>query len=469
MQALVALARANGNIVTRDELIERCWDGRIVTDDAINRVLSRIRQIASGIGDSSFTVETITKVGYRLVARAAPAHSDVASFDTPNATQGPSVDRRTMLTGIATAGVVLAGAAVWLRPWDHRSPVEARELFKRGDLAQRAGTPDQSRQSVSYFERAVSIDPEYGEAWGALALAYTHNLDGYGEAELASLPTRIRSAAARALKFDKGNADAQLALICIKPFYRNWSLMETELRNLCSRNPEHWLAHGRLAIHLYQTGRFSDGVEFHKKVIGIDPMIVGPYAFAASALSNAGRVQEADTMLREAYQQWPAHPLLWHVKYDHLLFSGRPQAASAFLMDPDARPSGIEPLAVEQRVTLAQAVDTGRSADVEAVLNHFLRLAQEDALNIEQAAPIFSFFGRAHLVFASLERYCFNRGSFGTPARIGPYTRRYTDTLFTAPMASARRDRRFARLVRELGLTSYWRDTRTVPDYLRTA
>ena len=30
MQVLVALARADGEIVTRDELIEYCWSGRIV-------------------------------------------------------------------------------------------------------------------------------------------------------------------------------------------------------------------------------------------------------------------------------------------------------------------------------------------------------------------------------------------------------------------------------------------------------
>src|ERR1043166_3703775 len=66
MQVLVALARANHAIVTRDELIEYCWDGRIVTDDAIKRVLSRIRQVAADIGGGSFCLETITKVGYRL-------------------------------------------------------------------------------------------------------------------------------------------------------------------------------------------------------------------------------------------------------------------------------------------------------------------------------------------------------------------------------------------------------------------
>ena len=172
-------------------------------------------------------------------------------------------------------------------------------------------------------------------------------------------------------------------------------------------------------------------------------------------------------MLREAYERWPALPMLWHVKFDHLLSSGRPQAAAAFLMDPDALPSGLGPAAVEQRQTLARAVDKEEPADVQAVIDHYLRLAREDALNIAMAAPIFSFFARADLTFTSLERYYFNRGSFGKPARIGPYTRRYTDPLFTMPMAAARTDPRFARLVREIGLEAYWRETRTVPDYQR--
>lgn len=63
MQVLVALGRANGGIVTRDELIDWCWGGRIVGEDAINRAIFRLRQVAAEIGDGSFGVETITKVG----------------------------------------------------------------------------------------------------------------------------------------------------------------------------------------------------------------------------------------------------------------------------------------------------------------------------------------------------------------------------------------------------------------------
>ena len=71
MQVLVALARAHGKIVTRDELIEQCWDGRIVGEDAINRALARVRHCAAGFAGGCFAVETIPRVGYRLKVNGA--------------------------------------------------------------------------------------------------------------------------------------------------------------------------------------------------------------------------------------------------------------------------------------------------------------------------------------------------------------------------------------------------------------
>ena len=40
MQVLVLLARHRGRVVSREDLIEACWDGRIVSENAVNRVLS---------------------------------------------------------------------------------------------------------------------------------------------------------------------------------------------------------------------------------------------------------------------------------------------------------------------------------------------------------------------------------------------------------------------------------------------
>jgi TolB-like protein/Flp pilus assembly protein TadD len=68
MQVLVALARADGGIISRDELLESCWRGVVVGDDALNRVIGRVRRLSEGLGAGVFEITTITKVGYRLIA-----------------------------------------------------------------------------------------------------------------------------------------------------------------------------------------------------------------------------------------------------------------------------------------------------------------------------------------------------------------------------------------------------------------
>lgn len=101
MQVLVALHQANGAIISRDELVERCWEGRIVGEDAINRVISRIRRLSETIGRSRFQVGTVAKVGYRLM-RLGGATGTAGADDSPPA----SAARRL----IASWPAALAGA-----------------------------------------------------------------------------------------------------------------------------------------------------------------------------------------------------------------------------------------------------------------------------------------------------------------------------------------------------------------------
>jgi DNA-binding winged helix-turn-helix (wHTH) protein len=70
MQVLVALARAHGEVVTRDDLIAACWAGRIVGEDAINRCIARLRRLAERF-ECGYSIETVPRVGYRLIAAEA--------------------------------------------------------------------------------------------------------------------------------------------------------------------------------------------------------------------------------------------------------------------------------------------------------------------------------------------------------------------------------------------------------------
>lgn len=129
MQVLVVLAQADGEVVTRDDLAATCWDGRVVSEDAINRVISKLRQLADGVAKGAYTIETISKVGYRLVPgepavqpedpKNPPDTERIAeAVKAPVAAWAPSRDERLrfpalLATAALVAAVVVAGS-LWL-------------------------------------------------------------------------------------------------------------------------------------------------------------------------------------------------------------------------------------------------------------------------------------------------------------------------------------------------------------------
>ncbi|MFC3067730.1 winged helix-turn-helix domain-containing protein [Phenylobacterium soli] len=78
MQVLVALARAEGEILSRDELLATCWPGMVVGEDALNRVIGQLRKLCDHLTGGELRIETITKVGYRLVGAGLVAAAAAA-------------------------------------------------------------------------------------------------------------------------------------------------------------------------------------------------------------------------------------------------------------------------------------------------------------------------------------------------------------------------------------------------------
>lgn len=64
---LVALAKAEGGVVTRDELIRLAWDGAHTTDEAVAAVIYELRKALGDDARSPRYLETIRGSGYRLL------------------------------------------------------------------------------------------------------------------------------------------------------------------------------------------------------------------------------------------------------------------------------------------------------------------------------------------------------------------------------------------------------------------
>jgi len=129
MQVLVALARANGGVVSRDELIEACWEGRVVGEDSLTRCIGRLRRLAE-TSKSAFTLDTVLRVGYRLKVAEAPAPTrndlafageavlpagSTAAVPVEDSKRKPSARpvRLAFFAAVTGAVVVAAGFAFW--------------------------------------------------------------------------------------------------------------------------------------------------------------------------------------------------------------------------------------------------------------------------------------------------------------------------------------------------------------------
>lgn len=89
MEVLVALHRSGGAVVGRDDLLSACWRGLIVGEDAIQRVVQRLRKVAGRA--ATFRIDTISKAGYCLVELADLREG--ARGDAPSLAVLPFVNR----------------------------------------------------------------------------------------------------------------------------------------------------------------------------------------------------------------------------------------------------------------------------------------------------------------------------------------------------------------------------------------
>jgi DNA-binding winged helix-turn-helix (wHTH) protein/TolB-like protein len=68
MLVLVCLAGRPGEVISKDELIRTVWTDTFVTDDVLTRAVSELRRILRDDAKQPHIIETVSKIGYRLIA-----------------------------------------------------------------------------------------------------------------------------------------------------------------------------------------------------------------------------------------------------------------------------------------------------------------------------------------------------------------------------------------------------------------
>lgn len=163
MKVLVCLAERAGEVVTRDGLEAEVWPRMIVGYDSLNNAIAKLRKAFNDDPHQPKIIETIPKVGYRLIARISDSSQvtdlpgDVAST-RPADPKPISLKHRLPARKLLTAAAVLvvlvtvAAAVAWFTPWD-------RQKEDTVSVSRETPLPEKFSIAVLPFEN-LSGDPD---------------------------------------------------------------------------------------------------------------------------------------------------------------------------------------------------------------------------------------------------------------------------------------------------------------------
>jgi len=110
MSLLLYLVSRSGEVATRDELLLAIWPGVVVGDDSLSQAVNKLRKALEDDTDHPAYIQTITKKGYRLLARVShlsPASSPRRGWGRQTAYLIAAVGA---MASLATAGLWWVGA-----------------------------------------------------------------------------------------------------------------------------------------------------------------------------------------------------------------------------------------------------------------------------------------------------------------------------------------------------------------------
>ena len=170
---LVLFCRHAGRVVTRDEILTEVWRGGIVSDNAVNKLVARLRQALKDDSRAPSYIQTVSRRGYRLSATVVPDTDD-----------RPAVEQRQRRAGLrwvlaVPLGALLAWLALTRLPGgnDAAGPLPVRPLTRHsGSELAAAISPDgrflaYTRQETARSQRELWIEDLVHGTRGRVELA----------------------------------------------------------------------------------------------------------------------------------------------------------------------------------------------------------------------------------------------------------------------------------------------------------
>jgi TolB-like protein/DNA-binding winged helix-turn-helix (wHTH) protein/tetratricopeptide (TPR) repeat protein len=172
---------------------------------------------------------------------------------------------------------------------------DAYEAYLKGRYFWNKRTREGLGTAIENFNRAITIDPGYAEAYSGLADAYAIAGDWkYGLLPPQDAFPKATAAAAKALALDNDLGEAHASLAFALDLYGwDWDAAETQYKQAIQLAPGYATAHQWYSWHLFMVGRDEDALLELRRAKSLDPLSLIINADIADELSVAHHYDEA--------------------------------------------------------------------------------------------------------------------------------------------------------------------------------
>jgi TolB-like protein/DNA-binding winged helix-turn-helix (wHTH) protein/Flp pilus assembly protein TadD len=183
---------------------------------------------------------------------------------------------------------------------------EVYQALLRGHIALRRGTLASFHEAIACYQRALSINPEFPQAYLAMARAYIAAVEELSFPE-PDVREKIEEFARAAIELDPGLGLAYNYLAVVRR--ENGQLYEAEKlfqRALQLEPNDPRILHG-MGLNLRLQGRAREAIPYYDRAIQVDPLSPAWQESRGSLLRDLGRFRQAEQQYRDTLDLDPAY------------------------------------------------------------------------------------------------------------------------------------------------------------------
>jgi DNA-binding winged helix-turn-helix (wHTH) protein len=174
VEILGHLATRSGEIVTKDELLDRFWPGTNIADNTLTRAVADIRKALGDSASAPTYVQTLARRGYRFVGGSAPASPAPPAPPEEDPFQEWQQGRLALesldLSRLDQAILAFEHAVANLPSYAPAHAGLANAYLLRFETTRFSNTPDRKmfENALTAARRACAADASQGEGWAVL-------------------------------------------------------------------------------------------------------------------------------------------------------------------------------------------------------------------------------------------------------------------------------------------------------------